>query len=630
MDSYSPDKSLRNAPADPLAAVVEKYWGYSTFRPLQREAMAAAMERRDSLVVLPTGGGKSLCYQAPALLFDALTVVVSPLIALMKDQVDALIQRGIPAAFLNSSLEPEERRLVVAGIRRRTFRLLFVAPERFGSEAFLDLLEQAGVGAFAIDEAHCISHWGHDFRLDYRELGQLKRRFANVPVHAFTATATPRVRDDIVVQLGLRDPAVLVGDFFRPNLHYRIVRRRHRLDDVLAAVQERRGKPGIVYCIRRADVDEVTPLLKGMGIKTVGYHAGMSDDERTAAQDAFAAGQVDVVVATVAFGMGIDRADIRYVVHAAMPKSIEHYQQETGRAGRDGRPAECILFYSGSDFRLWQTILAKNGSPNHDDQMRLLSEMYRFCTGMMCRHRRLVGYFGQEWNAGSCGACDICGNDFAVLADSTVTAQKIMSCIVRTGQRYGPAYVADVLRGEAAEPVVRRGHDRLSTFGLIRERPKHVLTGWMDQLVDLDMLSREGEFGILRVTSKGWEVLRGQAEAVLREAGDERPARKRRRRAREAVVHGRDDRPSRGDESSRSTKPLDADSRLLFEQLRVLRRTIAAERGVPAFMIFSDKTLREMAKVRPTSRSAMLAVKGVGPAKYESFGQRFIERIKAS
>ncbi|MFQ5491032.1 MAG: RecQ family ATP-dependent DNA helicase, partial [Phycisphaerae bacterium] len=432
-----------------LKAVVRERWGYDTFRPLQLQAMAAAVQRRDALVVLPTGGGKSLCYQAPALLADKPTVVVSPLIALMKDQVDGLIQRNIPATFLNSSLAPEDRRRVQAGISQGQYKLIFVAPERFASSGFFDLLDNAGVGAMAIDEAHCISHWGHDFRADYRNLGQLKRRYPGTAIHAFTATATPRVRDDIVQQLGLSDPTVLVGDFFRPNLTYRVSRRGFGFEDVIQAVQQRPDQAGIVYCIRRADVDDLTAQLQARGCNAVAYHAGLSDEQRTTAQDAFSAGRADLVVATVAFGMGVDRSDIRFVIHAAMPKSIEHYQQETGRAGRDGQPAECILFYSGADFGLWKNIIQMgDADETQTDALDLLGSMYRFCTGMQCRHRKLVTYFGQSWQGSSCNACDFCLDGATPLPDSTEIAQKIMSCVARTGQRFGGAHVADVLNGE--------------------------------------------------------------------------------------------------------------------------------------------------------------------------------------
>ncbi len=615
---------------DSLLQVVNKYWGYSSLRPLQHEAMTAAVDGRDSLVVLPTGGGKSLCYQAPALLSDKLTVVVSPLIALMKDQVDRLIQRGISSAFFNSSLDAADRRRVTAGITRREYKLLFVAPERFADSLFVDMLGHVGVGSFAIDEAHCISHWGHDFRADYRRLGQLKVRFPNAAVHGFTATATPTVRDDIIAQLGLRQPVMLVGDFFRPNLRYRVVRRTSASANVLSVIKRHRGHVGIVYCIRRDDVDNLTSQLQRAGVRAIGYHAGMSDDVRTQAQDDFSTGKADVVVATVAFGMGIDRADIRYVVHAAMPKSIEHYQQETGRAGRDGLPADCVLFYTGGDFHTWQRIIRKNESTDLENKLRMLSEMYDFCTGMSCRHRRLVSYFGQQWDRAACDACDICTGTFEHSPDSTVTAQKILSCIVRTGERYGAAYVADVLMGTPTERIVDRGHDKLSTFGLITDWPKGVLIMWMHQLADQGFLRIEGEYRVFKMTPEGWRVLSSQAEARLSDPG-RRDGRQRRERRTDGAG-----RPKRA--PARTTglpplsgkgEPLDAAAKVLLGRLRDLRRRIADELNVPAFMVFSDKTLREMARRQPRSPDEFLDIKGVGAIKSRQFGERFLEAIQA-
>jgi len=615
---------------DLLLDTVRKHWGYTSFRPLRQEAMTAAVDGRDSLVVLPTGGGKSLCYQAPALLAKRLTVVVSPLIALMKDQVDQLILRGVPAAFLNSSLDAADRRRVTTGLRSGEYRLIFVAPERFADSTFFDVLEQVGVGNFAIDEAHCISHWGHDFRQDYRQLGQLKQRYPQASVHAFTATATPRVRDDVVAQLGLHDPVLLVGDFFRPNLYYRARRRSNAFDDVLEVIHRRPGQAGIVYCIRRDDVDALADRLQSAGVRAVGYHAGMTDEARSRAQDAFAAGEVDVVVATVAFGMGIDRADIRYVVHAAMPKSIEHYQQETGRAGRDGAPAECVLFHSGGDFSLWRGIIEKNESADRDEKLRMLSEMYDFCTGASCRHRRLVNYFGQAWDRESCGACDVCTGAFEAMTDSTVIAQKIMSCVLRTGERYGPGYVADVLLGTPTERIVEYRHDNLSTFALIPDWPKGVLMKWMHQLVDQGLLKRDGEYRILKVTPKGWQVLRSQAQAILSDPRRRESKDKRERHRRPDGMRA----PAPTSPPERSPAPetrehLDTNARALFERLRAVRRSIADELNVPAFIVFSDNTLQEMARHRPTSERDLLAVKGVGPVKYESFGRRFLDAIRA-
>ncbi len=631
--------------ADQLPAIVEKYWGYTSLRPMQLEAMTAAVERRDALVVLPTGGGKSLCYQAPALLSDKPTVVLSPLIALMKDQVDPLIQRGIAAAYLNSSLDPDDRRRVCDGIRRGEYRLIFVAPERFSSPGFFELLGQSGVGAFAIDEAHCISHWGHDFRAEYRQLGQLKQRCPDVPVQAFTATATPRVRDDIIAQLGLSEPAVLVGDFFRPNLVYRVQRRGSGFGDAVDAVRQRPGQAGIVYCIRRADVDALTATLNSEGIATAGYHAGMSDEERPRIQDAFAAGHVNVIVATVAFGMGIDRADIRFVIHAAMPKSLEQYQQETGRAGRDGKPAECLLFYSGGDFGLWKSIIDNTEAANRDEQIRILGHMYRYCTATGCRHRKLVTYLGQAWDRASCEACDFCIEGAVPLPDSTVIAQKILSCVVRTGQRFGAGHVADVLTGNVTPRVSERGDEKLSTFNLLGDQPKPVVMQWVDQLVDQDLLARDPDYRTLSLTPHGGAVLHSEADANLYEVAHSGKGKQRRRERATATPTApraagfsprgdphttprqrREERPS----PVAPPRPLDSDEQELFEQLRALRRRIADEMSVPAFVVFGDKALRAMAQARPTTEREMLAVWGVGPAKYEAFGEQFLEVIRES
>jgi ATP-dependent DNA helicase RecQ len=591
--------------------IVKRVWGYDELLPLQEEAIGAVLARRDSIVILPTGGGKSLCYQAPAAAMGKLAVVVSPLISLMKDQVDGLTAAGVPAAFLNSSLTSEERRQVEIGVARGQHHLLYVAPERLVLPTCLGLLRRAGVAFFAIDEAHCISQWGHDFRPEYRQLKVVREAFPDASIHAFTATATPRVRADIATELALRDPAILVGSFDRPNLVYRVRQRTDRLRQVTEALERHRGEAGIIYCIRRAEVDQLAEALRRRGVRAVAYHAGLADAERKRAQDEFITERADVVVATVAFGMGIDRSDVRYVIHAGMPKSIEHYQQEAGRAGRDGLPAECLLLYSGGDFGLWRSILMAEGLPA-PGAIPKLGEMYDYCQGAACRHRSLVEYFGQSYGAGPCGACDICLGEVTAEDGSPAVAEQILGCVVEIGERFGADYVADVLRGADTARIERMRHGRLESYGLLRHLPKPTVRSWIAQLEGLGCLARdEGEYPTLAVTAQGHRVLRGEEKVpVLRTVG--RPARAA-RPVRPAVEPG----PGGG-----------ASDVELFEVLRALRRTMADERGIPPYLIFSDASLREMARERPATEEAFLQVKGVGLRKLQELGPRFLACIR--
>ena len=591
--------------------IVKQVWGYDALLPLQEEAMGAVLARRDSIVILPTGGGKSLCYQAPAAAMGRLAVVVSPLIALMKDQVDGLNAAGVPAAFLNSSLTAEERRTVEAGVARGRYRLLYVAPERLVLPTCLGMLRRAGVAFFAIDEAHCISQWGHDFRPEYRQLTVLREVFPDVAIHAFTATATPRVRTDIAAELALRDPAILVGSFDRPNLVYRVRQRTERLRQVTEALERHQGEAGIVYCIRRAEVDQLAEALRRRGIRAVAYHAGLADADRKRAQEEFIAERADVVVATVAFGMGIDRSDVRFVVHAGMPKSIEHYQQEAGRAGRDGLPAECLLLYSGGDFGLWRSILMAEGLPA-PGALPKLGEMYDYCQSALCRHRFLVEYFGQTYGTEPCGACDVCVGEVTAEDDSAALAGQILACVAEMGEQFGADYVADVLRGADTARIARMRHGRLEAYGRLRHVPKATVRGWLAQLEAQGFLARDGdEYPTLAVTPRGRGVLRGE-EAVTLTKTVARPARGP-RPLRSAVPSGPGD--GTRDEA-------------LFEALRALRRTMAEERGIPPYLIFSDASLREMARSRPTDNEAFLQVKGVGLRKLHELGPRFLACIR--
>ena len=594
-----------------ILATVRHYWGFSELRPLQEQAIRAGLELRDSLVVMPTGGGKSLCYQVPAELAQRTDIVVSPLISLMKDQVDGLRECGYSAAALYSGMSPEALRQTEEQIAAGRCRLVFVAPERLLTPRFLQFVERLNVRAFAVDEAHCISHWGHDFRPEYRQLAELKNRFPQTSLHAYTATATERVRADIATQLRLKTPVVLVGTFDRPNLVYRVVPRVDARAQALEVLRRHQGKAAIVYCISRNDTESMAAFLQANQLRAAFYHAGMEADERRRTQDAFAAEEIDVVAATVAFGMGIDRSDVRCVIHAAMPKSIEHYQQETGRAGRDGLEAECVLLYSGADVLRWESLIEKSAVDAKEPagviaaSRELLDHMRRLCTGVYCRHRKLSEYFGQEYVRPNCEACDVCLNEVEGLADATVTAQKILSCIARAGERFGAEHIVDLLLGANTERVRRWRHEELSTYGLMKGIDRKTLTSMLYQLIDDGVLERTAdERPVLHLNDASREVLRGKRTVRLLQ-----PKIKVRK--------------TRFDE--KSWQSVDTG---LFETLRNLRREIANQRNVPAYVLFSDATLRDMARLRPSSPSALLGVRGVGERKLADFGERFIDEIK--
>ncbi len=596
-----------------LRETLQRVWGFSSFRPLQREAMHAILTSRDSVVVLPTGGGKSVCFQAPALVRDGgLAIVVSPLISLMKDQVDGLRVDGVAASYLNSTLQPHERDSVLQSVRDARCRLLYVSPERIvgdGSAPLRRLLQQSDVRFIAIDEAHCISQWGHDFRPEYRQLGRLRDDFPGVSLHAFTATATERVRGDIVSELRLNAPAMLVGSFDRPNLTYRVLRRgnlHRQLTDILARHDQ---ESGIVYCPSRREVEALAAWLQEEGLRAVPYHAGLDDAVRSRHQEAFLDEQVDIVVATVAFGMGIDRSNVRFVVHAGAPKSVEHYQQESGRAGRDGLPAECVLIYSGADFVRWRQMLEANGEWS-DSARGLLRDMERYAAGTRCRHRSLIEYLGQVYERAGCGACDWCLKELDAVADSTTVARKILSCVARVKQGWGTGHVTDVLVGRATEKVVASGHARLSTFGLLKEESQASVRGYVEQLVGEGLLLREGDpYPVLRLTATGAALLRGDGDCVLyREVSP--PASRRRTRS-----------------TLRDSFTREGSSEL-FDRLRDVRLRLARERGVPPYVIFHDTTLREMAERRPKTFEDLHDVYGVGAKKAADFGDAFLDAIR--
>jgi len=588
-----------------LKKVLEKYWGYKEFRPLQREAMEHLAGGRDVVVVLPTGGGKSLCFQAPAVTASGLAVVVSPLISLMKDQVDALTECGVPAARIDSSLNPAERDAALDRLRKRQLKLLYVSPERLASESFSNLLRTFELSFVAVDEAHCISMWGHDFRPEYRQLGALRETFPNVTIGAYTATATEQVRRDIAEQLRLKDPAVLVGSFDRPNLIYKVQSRNRVTQQVREVLDRHRDESGIVYCIRRRDVDEMAATLATKGYRVAPYHAGMSDEARKKNQDDFVAEKIDTIVATIAFGMGIDKSNVRYVVHTGMPKSLEHYQQETGRAGRDGLEAECCLFYSGGDYGVWKSLLTEADPQAQEIALAKLSRMYGYCTQGTCRRRTILEYFGEAFHKTDCGTCDVCLGDLDTIDDGLVIAQKILSCILRLGQRFGGAYTALVLTGSRDQRILDNKHDGLSTYGLLRDCDQRAVHDWIEQLAGQGFLEKTGEYNVLSVTPEGRQVLKGERTPQLL-----RPAEKRERKAKVAAE---------------SWEGVDKG---LFEALRTLRASLARERGVPAYIIFGDAALRDMARRRPSTLQRFLDVKGVGETKCEQYGRIMIEKIR--
>ncbi len=596
---------------------VRSYWGFDALRPLQEEAIRATLEGRDSVVVLPTGGGKSLCYQVPPVVADRTDIVVSPMISLMKDQVDGLRACGYPAAAIHSGLSGAENGQTIRDLLAGRFRSMFVSPERLLAGAFLNIAERLDVRAFAIDEAHCISHWGHDFRPSYRKLAVLKQRFPKASIHAYTATATQRVREDIAAQLHLSDPTMLVGTFDRSNLTYRVVPRVDVYSQVIDVIHRHQGEGVIVYCLSRNDTEAMADTLQAAGIKARAYHAGLNADERRRTQDAFAGESLNVVTATVAFGMGIDRSNVRCVVHATTPKSVEHYQQETGRAGRDGLEAECVLFYSAADAMRWQSLIARSAEESADSerliaaQMSLVNEMRRYCTAPQCRHRALSEHFGQAYSKEDCQACDICLNETEGLEDATEIAQKILSCVVRIVQRsnmnFGIKHTVDVLSGADTELIRRHRHSQISTYGILRGTPTKTLTDWIYQLLDQSLLERTiGNLPVLELNDASWEVMRGQRTVRLIRAAAE-PVK----------------------ETRGTIVSWDGVDRELFEHLRGVRRGLAEQDGVPAFVIFSDRTLRDLARCRPTGPTVFRQVQGIGDAKLTKFGDRFLTEIKS-
>ena len=593
---------------DAIDELLKKYWGYTAFLPHQKEIIESILNGQDTLAIMATGGGKSLCYQLPALCFDGLTIVISPLISLMKDQVDDLNARGIPAAAYNSSLEYDDRKKIETDLKNNRVRLLFLSPEKCMQPDFLDFLKKSRVCLFAIDEAHCISEWGHNFRPEYRQLSALKKHFPSVPLIALTATAIPAVRKDISQQLGLSDPRECIGSFNRKNLQYRVLKKKDAENTLLSYVRSHRDDSGIVYCLSKKETEGLAERLRKSGFPARAYHAGLSKKVRENVQDEFIHDNITIVCATIAFGMGIDKPDVRFVVHYDVPKSIESYFQETGRAGRDGGNSECILFYSRGDVAKIRSLLDSDGSDERFVRLALrkLQDMSEYCESPSCRRKFLLNYFGEEYAGENCGSCDNCDHPGEMI-DGTVIAKKIVACVQQLPSQYGVALVTDVLTGVKSSRVQEYHLDTLPAFNSCKEYPGSQIRTWIGELIRQGYLARTGDtYPVIRLTHTSHCIGKGDTSLLL--SGPEQGAVK------------------------RASPPLQSVTTIteekLFSHLKTLRKSLAGQASVPPYVIFPDKSLREMAHTKPCELHTFRNISGVGEIKRERYGPVFTSAIK--
>jgi ATP-dependent DNA helicase RecQ len=599
--SASPQESLK------------QIFGYPAFRPLQAEIISGLIEGQDAFVLMPTGGGKSLCYQIPALHRAGVGIVVSPLISLMKDQVDALVANGVSAACYNSSLGAAESRRVLARLHAGELDLLYIAPERLLSDGFVERLKEIEIALFAIDEAHCISQWGHDFRPEYSQLGQLRSLFPDIPLIALTATAEAHTRQDILQLLHLSPERCFVSGFDRPNIRYTVLEKNKPAEQLQAFLKLHQQESGIVYCLSRKQVEKVTQMLLDKNYQVAAYHAGLSAHERKRVQNAFLQDNLQLIVATVAFGMGIDKSNVRFIVHYDLPKNIESYYQETGRAGRDGLPSEALLLFGYGDVAIARGLIDTSENPERRRiENHKLNSMIGFAEALSCRRKVLVGYFGDSLE-GDCGNCDICLNPPEML-DVTIDAQKALSCVYWLKQRFGMAYVIDVLRaaqGQNSERIAKLGHDTLSTYGIGADQSADYWRSLLRHLVHQGYLSQDvGDFSVLKLLNPAKGLMRGQEKLIMA-------------RPRVRAV-----RPANEKKTKRKASEMDYD-KSLFECLRRLRKQIAEAAHIPPYVVFSDASLAEMAAEKPKSDTELLRISGVGAHKLEKYGQVFLAEIQA-
>lgn len=601
-----------------LRSLLKTHFGHADFRPLQDEIIRYILKGEDALVLMPTGGGKSVCYQLPALVFQGITVVISPLISLMKDQVDSALSNGIPAAFLNSSQTPEESARVIRKLRTNEINLLYCAPERFALRNFREFLQTLPVGLFAVDEAHCISEWGHDFREDYRSLHLLKKEFPNIPIIALTATATAKVADDIALQLGIPNVKRFVSSFNRPNLTYKVERKNNAFDKLVNIINKYKGESVIVYCFSKRETDSIAEKLCRLGFNARPYHAGMTTRDRTLNQQDFINDKVDIIVATIAFGMGIDKPDVRLVVHYSLPKTIEGYFQETGRAGRDGLESECVLFYGAGDQFNQKYFIGQIEDPiQKAKRIEQLNQMVAYCELKKCRRRQLLNYFGEDYIPSKCNGCDVCLKTENYFNAANVS-QKILQAVNETGGRFGGSHIISILLGRNQKKIRELGHERLNSYGSVSNYNKDSLGQILANLVDEKFIRKEtGMYPTLSVTEKGYEFLN--------------------------LIHEGMDPVLNMDEPEIEVEPEKVKNKLilksgakssldynqdLFEKFRVLRKSLAEKNKVPPYVVASDKTLIELAHYLPKTPTQLLNINGFGLVKAERYGKPFMDLIK--